>query len=66
MMRYDYKNHFGGIILVDNKTKNTIFLQPGNDSGYFLHCIDVLNYSIESFIQVYFDNLASVEEVLPN
>lgn len=41
MNRYDYKHHFGGIILIDNVTQKTIFLQPGDDSSIFLE--DVKN-----------------------
>lgn len=64
MNNYDYKSHFGGIILINKKNNTTIFLQAGDDSNYFLECVDKVD-SIESFIQEYFDTLESIQEVLP-
>lgn len=64
MNNYDYKSHFGGVILINKKNNTTIFLQAGDDSSYFLDCVDKVD-SIEHFIQEYFDTLESIQEVLP-
>jgi hypothetical protein len=64
MNNYNYKSHFGGVILINKKNNNTIFLQAGDDSNYFLECVDRVD-NIESFIQEYFDTLESIQEVLP-
>lgn len=58
MNRYDYKNHFGGIILIDNVNKKEIFLQPGEDSNLFLEQVEKTTglFTIPMVIADYFDN----------
>jgi hypothetical protein len=61
MNNYDYKSHFGGIILINKKNNTTIFLQAGDDSSYFLDSVDKVN-DIELFIKEYFDNIEEIEQ----
>jgi|694.fasta_scaffold20980_20 hypothetical protein len=39
-MNYDYKNHFGGVILIEKNSNNTVFLQTGDDANNFLNEIE--------------------------